>query len=168
MDMVRAAKAKEAAKSGKRAHNDEAHAKAELAARMRAEAKEQAGRHLKIVNESAALVNETTNPEVFFSRYNLILEHLERLAGLECTGIFSNSRELPSEAFLRTEAMFPAATNKFIDRAFEEAKKHADGLKTEKGKTAALLRFFDSMDKYISHMDSESVEHLEKLKEKTN
>lgn len=166
MDMVRAAKAKEAAKSGKRERDDEARAKAELAARMRAEAKEQSGRHLKIVQESAALVNETTNPEVFFSRYNLILEHLERLAGLECTGIFDNSPELPSEAFLRIEAQFPTETNTFINRAFAEAQKHADSLKTEKGKAAALLRFFDSMEKYTTHMGSESSVYLDELREK--
>ncbi len=162
-DMVMAAKERE---SAKKACTDEARAKAELAARMRAEAKEYSAGYLKIVKESATLVNETTNPEVFFKRYDLMLEHLERLAGLECTGIFENSRELPSAAFLRIEAQFPAATNDFIDRAFEEAQKHADSLKTEKGKTAALHRFFDSMDKYIIHMDSESVEYLNRLREK--
>lgn len=152
-------------KAAAKAAAAEARAKAELAARMRAEAKEYSAGYLKIVKECVALVNETTNPEVFFKRYDLMLEHLERLAGLECTGIFENSRELPSTAFLRIEAQFPAATNNFIDRAFEEAQKHADSLKTEKGKTAALQRFFDNMDKYISYMDSESVEYLEKLKE---
>ncbi len=166
MDMVRAAKAKESAKSSKRKSDDEARAKAELAARMMAEAKEQGDRHWKIVKESATLVNETTNPEVFFSRYNLVLEHLERLAGLECTGIYDSSPELPSEAFERIDALFPTATNRFLDRALEAAQKHADSLKTENGKKAAILRFFDSMDKYIIHMDSESVVYFDELREK--
>ena len=161
VERIEAAKAKKAAKAEK-----EARAKAEFAARMRAEAKEQGDRHLKIVKESAALVNETTNPEVFFSRYNLVLEHLEPLVGLECTGIYDNSPELPSQAFERIDALFPTATNRFIDRALEAAQKRADSLKTEKGKKAALQRFFDNMDKYISYMDEESVVYFDELKEK--
>lgn len=142
----------------------EAREKAELARRIREQAKEQSGQWLKIVNDCAYLVNTTKNPEVFFPRYELMLEHLEQLAGLECTGIFSNSRELPSTAFLRIEAQFPAATNDFIDRAFEAARANTETLKTEKGKVNALKRFFAKMDAFTINMDAESIEHLEALK----
>lgn len=143
----------------------EAREKQKLADDIRAHAKLQASQLLKIVNDCAELVNTTANPEVFFPRYNLMLEHLETLAGLECTGIFANSPELPSEAFLRIESQFGAATNDFLDRSFEAAKKHADSLKTDKGKTAAIKRYFDNMEHYIIYMNGESLEYFDKLKE---
>lgn len=151
----------------KKAAEREAREKQELARKIRELAKQQSDQWLKIIYDCANLVNTTKNPEVFFQRYNLMLEHLEKCAGLECTGIFNNSRELPSTAFLRVEEQFPAATNNLIDRAFEEAKTKAETLKTEKGKKNALTRFFDNMDTYIIYMKPESVEYLDNLKQKS-
>lgn len=139
--------------------------KQKLAEDIRLHAKLQSQQLLKIVNDCAELVNTTVNPDVFFMRYNLMLEKLEELAGLECTGIFDNSPELPSEAFLRVEAQFTAATNEFLERSLKKAKEHADTLKTESGKSKAMSRYFDNMEKYSIHMDSESLEYLYKMKE---
>ena len=94
-----------------------------------------------------------------------MLENLEKLVGLECTGIFENSKELPSEAFSRIEAQFDAATNDFLQRSFEKAKAHADTLKTDSGKTNAIKRYFDNMEKYIIHMNGKSLEYFDKMKE---
>lgn len=139
--------------------------KQEIAEAMRAEANRQSQQYLKIVYDCVELVNSTVNPEVFFNRYNLMLEYLEKLAGLECTGIFNNSRELPSDAFLRVEAQFEDATNAFLDRSFESAKKHAETLKTDAGKKNAIKRYFDNMEKYIHYMSGESLEYFDKMKE---
>jgi hypothetical protein len=65
---------------------------------------------------------------------------------------------------LRIEEQFPAATNDFLDRSFESAKAHAETLKTENGKKNAIKRYFDNMEKYITHMDDESIEYFDKLK----
>ena len=139
--------------------------KRELAEKIRAHASFQSQQSLKIVQDCVELVNATVNPDVFFMRYNLMLEHLEKLAGLECAGIFENSPELPSEAFLRVEAQFDTATNDFLDRSFEKAKEHADALKTDSGKMNAIKRYFDNMEKYIIHMSGESLEHFDNMKE---
>lgn len=134
-----------------------------LAEKIRGHAKEQSQQLLKIIADCAELVNTTVNPDVFFSRYNLMLEHLETLAGFECTGIFDNSHELPSETFLRVEAQFEAATNEFLNRSFEAAKSHADSLKTESGKKNAIKRYFENMENYISRMSGESKRHFRKM-----
>ena len=136
-----------------------------VAAGIIKQAKEDANGRLKIVYDCAELVNTTKNPEVFFPRYNLMLEHLEALAGLECTGIFSNSKELPSETFIRVEAQFPAATKDFIDRSFADAQEKANSLKTEKGKTNAMQRYFANMEKYIIYMDGDSLAYFDSIKE---
>ena len=116
----------------------EAREKQELAEKIRAQAKEQSAQWLKIANDCANLVNTTKNPDVFFPRYKLLLENMQKLAGLESTGIFSKSPNLPSAEFLRLEKLFPAATENFIDRSFEEAKEKAATLKTEKAKEDAI------------------------------
>lgn len=139
--------------------------KQELAGKIRAQARLESQQLLKVVKDCAEIVNTTVNPEVFFERYNLMLTHLESLAGLECTGIFDNSPELPSEAFLRIEAQYDAATNDFLDRSFEKAKGHANTLKTDAGKKNAIKRYFDNMEKYIVHMNGESLEYFDKMKE---
>ena len=151
-------------KKARLAAEREAREKQELANRIRAQAKEQADQWLKIVKDCAEIVNTTKNPEVFFNRYRLMLDYLEKLAGLECTGIFSNSPELPSEAFLRTESIFPGETNCFINRSFEAVKAKADTLKTQKGKLNAIGRYFEDMEKHIISMEPESVDYLEDLK----
>lgn len=144
----------------------EAREKQELARRIREQAKEQADQWLRIASDCAELVNTTKNPEVFFMRYDLMLETLAKLAGLECTGIFANSRELPSVAHQRVSAQFPAATNTFLDRSFDDAKAKAATLKTEKGRINAIDRYFEKMEEHIVYMDAESIDYLETLKRK--
>lgn len=139
--------------------------KRELAEKIRTHASFQSQQSLKIVNDCVELVNTTVNPDVFFMRYNLMLEHLEKLAGLECTGIFDNSPELPSVAFLRVEAQFTDATNDFLQRSFKKAKSHAETLKTDSGKTNAIQRYFENMEKYIINMSSESLSYFDNMKE---
>ena len=139
--------------------------KQKLAEDIRVQARFQAQQYLKIVNDCATLVNTTVNPDVFFKRYHLMLENLESLAGLECTGIFDNSPELPSDTFLRVEAQFDAATIDFLDRSFDNAKAKADTLKTEKGKLNSINRYFDDMENFIIYMNGEGLEYLDKLKE---
>lgn len=150
-----------------KAKEREAQQKAQIAAGIRKQAREQAGQYLKIVHDCADLVNSTTNPDVFFPRYKLLLDNLGKMAGLECTGIFDGSNKLPSDDFLRIEAQFSEATNAFIDRSFAAAKSKADNLKTEKGKQNAMNRYFDNMKTYVEDMTGESVAHLYEL-EKTH
>lgn len=139
--------------------------KQKLADGIRTQAKEQAQQRLKIVKDCVEILNTTVKPDVFFNRYNLMIEHLDALVGLESTGIFANSPELPSEAFLRVEKQFDDATNAFLDRSFEAAKVHAETLKTDNGKKNAIKRYFDNMEKYIIYMNAESLEHFNKMKE---
>lgn len=138
--------------------------KQKLADDIRKHAQFEAQGSLKIIQDCVNLVNTTVSPEVFFKRYNLMLDHLETLAGLECTGIFKNSPELPSETYIRVEAQFNAATNDFLDRSFKNAKEHANTLKTDNGKTNAIKRYFDNMEKYIIYMSGESLEYFDKMK----
>ena len=85
--------------------------KEKVVADMRAEAKVQADKLLKTANECASLVNKTTDPAVFFSKYKLMLDSLGKLAGLD--GLMNFTGETPREAYGRIKAQFKQETNTF-------------------------------------------------------
>lgn len=127
--------------------------KEKVAADMRAEAKVQASKLIKIAKECASLVNKTTDPAVFFSKYKLMLDSLRKLEGLE--GLVNFTGETPREAYARAEAQFKQETNTFLYRAFKEAK--------ENGKS--MPHFFDQMEGYFCEMPPESATYLSALRD---
>lgn len=54
---------------------------------------------LKQINESFKIVNETVNPDVFFSRYDFLLDRLEKLSMVEDQAPFQNGK--PSKTLNR-------------------------------------------------------------------
>lgn len=127
--------------------------KEQVAADMRAEAKAQSAILLKTANECAALVNKTTDPAVFFSKYKLMLDSLGKLAGLECLVNFTG--ETPRDAYARIEAQFKQETNTFLHRAFKEAKENGE----------SMPDFFDQMNEYFCEMPPESAAYLSALRD---
>ena len=130
--------------------------------REKQEAHFMAPQWLKIANDCAHLVNTTVNPEVFFYRYDLLLETVGNLAGIEKIVKFKGKR--PSLQLLELQAQRERETDTFIDRAFEAVSERAAGLKTEKGQAAAVQRFLQRMEKYADRMTPGNLAHLESLK----
>lgn len=137
----------------KKKAEERAPTKEKVAADMRAEAKAQAAKLIKTANECASLVNKTTDPAVFFSKYKLMLDSLGGLSGLE--GLVNFTGETPRDAYERVEAQFKQETNTFLHRAFEEAK--------ENGKS--MPHFFDQMEEYFCEMPPESASYLSALRD---
>lgn len=133
--------------------------------REKQEAHFMAPQWLRIVNDCATLVNTTVNPEVFFYRYDLMLENIEKLASIEKIVHFSGKK--PSAQLKELRAQKERETDTFIDRAHQAALEHAVSLKTEKGRDAAMQRFFRSMDPYVDRMTPGNRSHLQALEEKS-
>lgn len=117
---------------------------------------------LRIMEDSAKLVDSTVKPDVYFSRYDLFLENLQKLASVEKMVKFKGMK--PSVAYEEAVRKRVQETNDFIQRAFCASQDHADKLTTEKGRTAAIERFFTNMEKYEEHMAPENLAFLESLK----
>ena len=129
-------------------------------------AKFMAPQWLRIVNDCATLVNQTTNPEVFFYRYDLMLEHVENLSKIQRIVHFSGTK--PSAQLKILIEQRERETDTFLDRAYQAALEHAASLKTPKGKENAMQRFFQSLEPYKERMTVNNVSHLKQLQEKTN
>lgn len=117
---------------------------------------------LKIANDSANLVNKTTNPEVFFNRYDLILEMMDNLSGAERYVKFKGVKPHIQKRQLIEDKEHQ--TMLFIDRAYQKAKEEAATKTTEKGATAFITRFFQKMEKYYPKMAKSNIDHIESLK----
>lgn len=129
-------------------------------------AKEKAEKYLSTAKETADIVNTTTKPEIFFPKYALILESLEKLIEMGTTGEYDTSRYSNlQETYQDLSDMFASETIKFIDRAFEELQSKLALIEAEKAKTDLLRAYFKSMEKYIDRMEAESINHLYALKE---
>lgn len=115
----------------------------------------QASQSLQIVKESANLVNTTNAPGVFFPRYNLMLEHLETLVGLETCYNFNG--ELPSVALERVSRQFMAATNEFLFRAYNAAENRG-----------ACAEWLEETAKYFPQMPPESASYFCGLRDEYN
>ncbi len=117
----------------------------------------QVAKSLQIVRECASIVNSTTAASEFFPRYNLMLEHLDTLAGLEAYGNFGNSPELPSVALERVSRQFVAATNEFLCRAYNTALDRRAG-----------AEWLEETAKYLEQMPPESASYFCGLRDEYN
>lgn len=127
------------------------------------EARFMAPQWLKIIYECADHVNTTTNPEVVFSRYDLMLETLAKLADVE--RLVKLSGKKPSVQLKELVTIRERATNTFIDRSYQAARDGATNLKTEKGRVNAINNYFEKMGAYRGRMTPANLAHLSALQE---
>ena len=117
---------------------------------------------LKIIQDCVRLVNETLTPNVFFDRYDLLLEHATKIAEYE--PFYSFVAPLPSEQLEVLIEKRPLATHDFIERYWNSVQLAISKLKTDKAKKNRLEKFFQTMDEYTNRMDDSNLEYLEQLR----
>ena len=119
--------------------------------------------HMKVIRDSQHLVNTTKKVNIFFGRYDTLIERAEALCKLDAIkpGLLTND---PAQQVRNCKANLPAAIDKMIDRCWLEAKTKADGLKTEKAKNNCFERLFDSFAEFDYRMFMSNREHIERLK----
>lgn len=117
---------------------------------------------LKIANDCANLVNKTTNPEVFFNRYDIMLETMDNLSEIERYVKFKGIKpHIQKQQLLEDKEH---QTMIFIDRAYQKAKEDAATKTTEKGAKAFISRFFQKLEKYYPKMTEKNISYIESLK----
>lgn len=118
---------------------------------------EQAQNSLRIIQESIKLVSETKNPEVFFSRYNLLIEHSKILLTLESYVNFTGAPLLAAyEEVLNNRQI---ATKDFLIRYWSDTLLKIDALKTESAKKKKLQVFYNSLEKCKEEMSAENIDY---------
>ena len=131
------------------------HSKKKAAAEM------MAPQWLKIMIESRDIVNRTTEPDVFFSRYDTVKEKAEQLASISKYVKFKGMK--PAEVLRRVTEQEDAATRDMVLRCFQKAVLNAEKLKTEKGKLGQFEKFQSSLEPYFFRMSDENARLVQDL-----
>lgn len=131
------------------------HSKKKAAAEM------MAPQWMKILVESRDIVNRTTEPDVFFSRYDTVKEKTEQLASISKYVKFKGMK--PAEVLRRVTEQEDAATRDMVLRCFQKAVLNAEKLKTEKGKLGQFEKFQSSLEPYFFRMSDENARLVQDL-----
>ena len=129
--------------------------------KKKAAAEMMAPQWLKILIESRDIVNRTTDPEVFFSRYDTVKEMAEKLASISKYVKLKGTK--PAEVLRQVTEQEEAATRDFILRCFARAQLNAEKVKTEKGKRSQFEKFQSSLEPYFFRMSKENAELVQQL-----
>ncbi len=129
--------------------------------KMKAAAEMMAPQWLKIMIESRDIVNRTTEPDVFFSRYDTVKEKAEQLASISKYVKFKGMK--PAEVLRRVTEQEDAATRDMVLRCFQKAVLNAEKLKTEKGKLGQFEKFQSSLEPYFFRMSDENARLVQDL-----
>lgn len=116
---------------------------------------------LKIMIESRDTVNRTTDPDVFFSRYDTMKEKAEQLASISKYVKFKGMK--PAEVLRQIMDQEDAATRDMVLRCFQKAQLNAEKLKTEKGKLGQFEKFQASLEAYFFRMSDENAQLVQDL-----
>lgn len=124
---------------------------------------QQAQNDLRIIGESSKIAQETLKPEIFFSRFDLILERYEHLISIEDYVSFNSER--PSELYTQIKSSTSDTIQHFVKRYFLDAYQKARELKTPTGRQNRITKAFEMLMLYQDKMDSACVSLAEKLRD---
>lgn len=115
----------------------------------------------KIVVESANIVNTTTNPNVFFERYELLLEKLELLSSIEHMVKFKGKK--PSQNLQEILTKKELTINDFINRYYNVVDTKLKKLSTIKAKENNIDNFLNNLEYYKEKMTQSNIEYYIQL-----
>lgn len=129
--------------------------------KRKAAAEMMAPQWMKILIESRDIVNRTTDPETFFSRYDTLKEKAAQLASISKYVKFKGTK--PAEVLRMAVEQEQAAVRDLILRCFQRAVLGAEKAKTEKGKRSQVEKFQTSLEPYFFRMSDENARLVQDL-----
>lgn len=118
-------------------------------------------KHAQIAHDCMEIINTTTVPETFFSRYDLLIEKLTLLSSLEKYVKFNTYS--PTQQLNSAIRKQPLATKAFIDRCWNSTVEKASPLKTEKGRKNRYQKFYDTLLNYSDKMTEDNILYAENI-----
>lgn len=115
--------------------------------------------HNRILEDCKKLIFSTDNPATFFSRYDLLIETLEKMAAFEPYIQFYGYQ--PKESLTYYNNQKKSFIKKMIDRRYNKALIKADALKTGKAKKNQFIKAYTEFKENAAFMDPESLTYVE-------
>ena len=126
---------------------------------LRQMANQQAKNSLRIIKDSSAILQNTTNPDVFFSRLDLCVRHIENLNFLKP---WIKLKGVSPEILLReTNKQKYDITLNFLKRYYQTISEKAEGMKTPKGRDNQYKKFYETLKPYQSEMNQACLDYIE-------
>ncbi|MBP3427479.1 MAG: hypothetical protein J6M47_04390 [Clostridia bacterium] len=126
---------------------------------LEAQTRELASNDIRIIEDSLAIVQKTLNPDVFFTRMNLLIDVSTRLKKYE--PYLPRARTTPSELNLHLKEQYQSVVRRFLLRYYSDTRDKINALKTDKGKLARWKNWYDSLRDYYEYMDEENIHLIE-------
>lgn len=114
---------------------------------------------LRIAQDCTSICNSTKVPDVFFSRFNLLIDTTRNLASIERYVKFSG--ELPSSVLQRFSAAKQEAIGDFIERYYRETSRKIVELSTSAAKQKKAEAFQTTMHVYDNEMNSDNIKKVD-------
>lgn len=110
---------------------------------------------LKICRESIKIIYETTNPDTFFSRYEIVLRETANIEAHSDKFNFGNlSPQTMRQEVVNGKQKY---VRDMIDRYWNETVKGAESLKTDNGKKNRYQKFYDTLERYKNEISEENI-----------
>lgn len=106
---------------------------------------------IRIIQDSSRIVHETKDPEVFFSRFDLLEQHYGFLCAL--SKFIKTTNEPPEAVLAAFRETKQEEIYRFISRYYTATCEKALTLKTASGKKNRFQKFYDSLQPYLDEMD---------------
>ncbi len=119
---------------------------------------QQAADDLRIIQDCIKIISETTNPDTFFMRLDLLKEKAAHLTLLGPYVKFTGSS--PTAAAKEVVDQEQTAIYNFIIRYYSVVFDKAESLKTARGKKNQFQKFFDSLEKYLERMNESNLNYI--------
>lgn len=116
---------------------------------------------LKQLYETTELVNNTVNPDVFFTRYDFLIELLTNLKSIEHLIDFKNGS--PRDLLHQANSKRVQEINNFIERYYMETLMSIEKLKTDKAKQRRIDDFYPTLSNFFHKMANENIVKVEEL-----
>ena len=131
--------------------------------RKKRAAQESAPQWIEAIQDCAKILKSTTDPSLFFGRYDELIEPATKLAEAERNGYINTT--LDASALLNEAVNNKSVQiSEFINRSYRKMIKSMESLKTTNGKTKKIEGFFSKMEAHVGVMFSENLELLSNLK----
>ena len=121
-------------------------------------------RDRRVASDCLELTTKTMNPDVFFFRYDMLIETLALLTLYH--RMFRVPAQDPEPELRRALESRNMLTEDFIRRSHSNMAQKAAALKTEKAQRGRYEKYYQEMGLYIEHLSAQARQTLEELKQR--
>lgn len=121
-------------------------------------------RDRRVASDCLELTTKTMNPDVFFFRYDMLIETLALLSLYH--RMFRVPAQDPESELRRALESRNMLTEDFIRRSHSNMAQKAAALKTEKAQRGRYEKYYQEMGLYIEHLSAQARQTLEELKQR--